>query len=535
VLPPDVWVATPVAAQALIVALAEGVAALAPLRAEVAALREEVRDLRARLGQHSSNSSRPPSSDPPGAPRRPPTPPSGRRAGGQPGHTAQQRTLAPPERVDAVVTHRPVACARCATPLPADVAPTGYVAHQVTELPVVRAVVTEHRLHRVVCPACGELTRAALPPGVARGAFGPRLQGTVALLRGGYRLSERQIVDLCGMVLDAPLCVGSVDALCRDTAAALEEPVAAVRATLPAAPVVNADETHWPHPQARRRHWLWVAVTEAATVFTLAASRGSAVIKALLGEDDAGVVGSDRYGAYGWLDESCRQPGTRLRVWAHLVRDLQALVDRGGAAERVGAAALAVVDDLFAAWHRFRGGALDRAGLLAALAPVQDALAAVVDDGLACGDPKAVTLCAALDRRWPQCRGTVDLRRRRGSRAHRGPSGRSRPSGRSAGRCCGARAPTAPSPTPATASSSASSPSSPPAASRAAPPSTPSPPPAPPRSRAFPRPHCCPLTRPTPNPAHTVPSRVSRYLGGCRQPVDTTPLRPLAPEHPFPP
>jgi transposase len=190
--------------------------------------------------------------------------------------------------------------------------------------------------------------------------------------------------------------VGSVDALCRATAAALAAPVAAVRATLPAAPVVNADETHWPRPQARRRHWLWVAVTEAATVFTLVASRGSAVIKALLGEDYAGVVGSDRYSAYGWLDDARRQ-----LCWAHLVRDLQALVDRGGAAERLGTAALALVADLFAAWHRFRGGALDRAGLLAALDPVQDALAAVVDDGLVCGDPKTVTLCAALDRRWP--------------------------------------------------------------------------------------------------------------------------------------
>jgi transposase len=139
-----------------------------------------------------------------------------------------------------------------------------------------------------------------------------------------------------------------------------------------------------------------VAVTGVATVFTLAASRSSTVIKGLLGTDYTGVVGSDRYSAYSWLDETCRQV-----CWAHLSRDLQALVDRGGVAGRVGAAALAVVDDLFAAWHRFRDGTLDRAGLLAAMRPVQEALEAVVDDGLACGDPKAVTLCRALDRLWP--------------------------------------------------------------------------------------------------------------------------------------
>jgi transposase len=283
--------------------------------------------------------------------------------------------------------------------LPADLPSAGYVAHQVTELPVVRAVVTEHRLHRVVCPACDVPIRAALPAGgegVPAGAFGPRLQAAVALARGQYHLSERQTADLFGTLLDAPLSVGSVDALCRDTATALEQPVAAVRATLPDAPAVNADETHWPHPQARRRHWLWVVVTQAATVFTLAASRGSAVIKALLGEDYTGVASTDRYSAYTWLDESCRQV-----CWAHLRRDLQALVDRGGVAQELGTAALAVADDLFREWHRFRDGTLDRAGLLVAMDPVQDALDAIVARGLTCGDAKTVTLCQALDTLWP--------------------------------------------------------------------------------------------------------------------------------------
>jgi transposase len=259
-----------------------------------------------------------------------------------------------------------------------------------------RAVVSEHRLHRLVCPACGQPTRAALPAAVPTGAFGPRLQATVAVLRGQYRLSQRQAADVCGTLLDAPLAAGSVAGLCRATAAALEGPVAVARATLPTARVVNADETHWPRPQAGRRHWLWVAVTRAATVFTLAASRGSAVIKGLLGADYRGVVGSDRYSAYAWLDETCRQV-----CWAHLKRDFAGLVDRGGASKEVGTAALALVHDLFAGWHRFRDGQLDRAALAVELQPVQDALDALLEEGLACADPKAAGLCRALDRLWP--------------------------------------------------------------------------------------------------------------------------------------
>jgi len=386
--PADVWATFPPAAQAVIVALVQ----------QVVALTAEVRDLKARLGQHSGNSSRPPSSDPPQAPRRPPAPPSGRARGAQPGHVAHQRSMLPPERVDHIVDHRPTMCAHCAAPLPVGAFVRDdrddFVPHQVTELPPLRAVVTEHRLHRVACPACGHATRGTLPPDVPAGAFGPRVQATVAVLSGGYRLSRRQVADACGTLLDVPLSVGSVDRLCQDTAMALAAPVATVQAMLPAARAANADETRW--PQAGQTQWLWVVVTRLVTVFTITASRGSPVIKGLLGEDYDGVLGSDRYAGYAWLDDAFRQV-----CWAHLKRDFQGLVDRGGGAQTVGTAALVLVHDLFAVWHQYRTGVLDRPGLQATMQPVHDAFTVLLDEGMRCADPKATTLCRSLDRLWP--------------------------------------------------------------------------------------------------------------------------------------
>jgi len=393
VLPAEVWAATPTAAQGLIVALLDVAQQVTVLVAANARLEARVRDLEARLGQNSSNSSRPPSSDPPQVPRRPPLAPTGRARGGQPGHVAHQRAPIPPERVDRIVDHRPVACGHCAVALPVAGEPD-FVAHHVTEVPPLRAVVTEHRLHRLVCVACGRGTRAPLPLGVPAGAFGPRLQATVATLSGVYHLSQRHVADVCSMVLDAPLAASSVAGLCQATAMALAEPVATLQATLPSAPVANADETRW--PQAGRTQWLWVVVTGLATVFTVATSRGSRVIKDLLGEDYRGVLGSDRYAGYAWLDVAWRQV-----CWAHLLRDLQGLVDRGGEAQAVGTAALALVHDLFTIWHRYRAGALDRAGLSAAMQPIQDAFAGVLEEGARCPDAKAAGLCHALDRLWP--------------------------------------------------------------------------------------------------------------------------------------
>ena len=393
-------------------------AVISALTQQVVALVAEVRALTACLGQDSTNSSRPPSSDSPFASRRrvtPVAPPSGRRGGGQPGHTGHFRALLPPERVDVVVNHWPSTCVGCATLLMASGAVsllaqeeataddvmrlTGagfvdYVAHQVTELPPMRAVVTEHRLHRVACLGCGATTRATLPQGVPAGAFGPRMQATVATLKGRFRLSCREIAELSDTVLEAPLSVGSVTTLCQATSDALAAPVAEAVATLPHAVVVNADETPW--KEGKARPWLWVAVTALVTVFRIASSRGSEVIKNLLGEDYQGTLGTDRYAGYAWLDVAYRQV-----CWAHLTRDFRALVDRGEPAAPLGTTALALIHQLFTAWHQFGAGTLDRAGLQATIGPIDEALAALLHAGQQHPDPQAAGLCRALLRLWP--------------------------------------------------------------------------------------------------------------------------------------
>jgi transposase len=268
------------------------------------------------------------------------------------------------------------------------------VLHQVTEVPPVRAVVTEHWLHRVRCPACGTQTRATLPPDVPAGAFGPRLQATVAVLSGRYRLSRREVVGVCTEVLGAPLAAGSVDGLCQATAAALTVPVAELEAAVRAAPVVHADETGW--RQAGQRRWLWVVVTAAATVFAVAASRGGGVIKGLLGDRFDGYVVSDRWAAYAWVGDARRQ-----LCWAHLARAFQALVDRGGKARPLGAAALMLVDALFARWHAARDDPARRAALADDLRPTQAAFRALLDAGLDNPVKEANGLCYDLLLHWP--------------------------------------------------------------------------------------------------------------------------------------
>jgi transposase len=378
-LPPDIWAATPAAAQALIVAL-----------------QARIRELEAQLGQNSSNSARPPSSDPPQAPPRPKAPSTGRKRGGQPGHPGAYRALLPLEQVDEVVVVVPEVCQHCGQPLPkATGGRQGRVwRHQVVELLPLAVRVTEYRLAARRCATCGKRTRAELPAGVPRRPFGPRLTAVVALLSGRYRLSRREVRQLLQDLWQVHLSLGAVVHQEQAQSAALAPVYEEARATAQQAAVVNMDETGW--REAKRRAWLWTVVTATLTVFRIDRTRSGAAVQALLGPEFMGVVGSDRWSAYS------RFPSERRAVChAHLKRDFQGLVDRGGEAAPIGRWGLAEIERLFALWHGFRAGEFNRKELRRRLIPLQARLGRLLRRGQENADHKAAGLCRELTKWWP--------------------------------------------------------------------------------------------------------------------------------------
>jgi transposase len=203
----EVWERTPSEAQAYIRALEARVETLTSI---VRALQEQVGTLQEQLHQTSRNSSRPPSSDPPQL--QPPRRPRGkRRRGGQPGHPGHTRTLLPVEAVDEVVVLTPEACSQCHAPLSGD-DPEPW-RHQVIEIPPITPVGTAYQWHQLVCAACGAVTRASWPRGVPSGTYGPRVQATVALYTGAYRLSKRTTQQMMDDVFGIPVSVGTISQL----------------------------------------------------------------------------------------------------------------------------------------------------------------------------------------------------------------------------------------------------------------------------------------------------------------------------------
>jgi transposase len=289
-----------------------------------------------------------------------------------------------------VLPVKPVRCQHCQHPLHGeDRQPQR---HQVTEIPPMRPVVTEYQLHQLCCPICGETTRAELPVGVPTGEFGPRVQAITALCTGAYHLSKRTTQDLMQDVFGVSMGLGTVANLEQATVQAVATPVAEARAYVQAQPAAYVDETGW--REGRARAWLWTAVTACVTIFLVRLSRSAKVAQELLGEQFWGWLVTARWRAYSWY------PTWRRQVcWAHLLRDIEAMIERGGPSQAMGEALRAQARQMFHWWHRVRDGTLAHTTFACYMWPVRRDVERLLDAGQTCGVPKTEGTCREILKR----------------------------------------------------------------------------------------------------------------------------------------
>ena len=355
------------------------------LAEEVDEQRKQIADLERQLAlrkQNSTNSSKPPSSDGlAGEPReRGRRKKSRRKVGGQPGHRGAHRPLVPITQVDEIRSILPDQCQHCGHPLPTlmdQVQTAGEPQrHQVTELPPIKARTMEYQCYRVVCPECGENTRAAVPED-ASGHFGPQLTALIAYLTVVGRMPRRVVETLLGQVLGIDLSLGSTQKCWEETSQAVAAPCQELEQQLKDEPVLNVDETGWQTNGAKR--FLWAFVAARYVVYTVAATRGSQVLTRLLGAVFRGILCSDRFSAYLMFHS-----GKAQFCWAHLKRNLLGMMGftKSSAVERFCRDALAQHARLFRLWHKFRGGQIDRCQLLLRSIPIQKRIGALAEQHL---------------------------------------------------------------------------------------------------------------------------------------------------------
>jgi len=151
---------------------------------------------------------------------------------------------------------------------------------------------------------------------------------------------------------------------------------------------VFMDET--PTKQANEKAWLWTAVTSAFAVFAVFSSRAATALPKLLGDEFKGIINCDRAKMY-WRAK-------RLQwCWAHLSRDIQALVEHhDNRVKRLGFDLKRQVGIMFSIWHRHKSGEISWETFQAQMQPVRDTVNHLLLRGRCSGNTRLKGMCKEL-------------------------------------------------------------------------------------------------------------------------------------------
>lgn len=248
--------------------------------ATIEQLQMRVQELEARLKQDSHNSHWPPSRD---TGRQTKTRSlrqrSGKKPGGQAGHAGE--TLKMVAEADAVIVHRPQACAACGRSLQdATEAAEESERRQVFDLPPLRLVVTEHRVANVSCPACQARSRGEFPAEAAQAVqYGPRVKGLGVYLHHQHLLPVARVSQVLGDLFGAAPSAGSIIHWRQAAGEQVRETVAQIVEQLRQVKVLHCDESGLYVGGARV--WVHVACTPHLSCYGVHAKRGQPGIDAL--------------------------------------------------------------------------------------------------------------------------------------------------------------------------------------------------------------------------------------------------------------
>lgn len=288
-------------------------------------LRGEVAELRRRLDQDSSNSSRPPSSDSPYGRPKPKSSgmPTGdgprRKPGKQRGAAGRNRRQVPDP--DETIPVEPASCTGCGTGL-ADAPVLRVFKRQVFEAsPPPPPRVIQFNVAERQCPCCGTVNQGKAPAWAAgRVQWGPGVSARAVLATIGHHLpyerAARVLAQLAGLAVSVGFLVNA-----RRRAADLLAPFMAwVRRLLHRAGLLHVDET-----TARAEGgltYLHVACNDAYTVMHTGGRGNDDIDAGGVLVDYTGIIVRDGYAGYQHFVDA-------VHAWcgAHSLRDLKGLHD----------------------------------------------------------------------------------------------------------------------------------------------------------------------------------------------------------------
>ncbi|MCX7120727.1 MAG: IS66 family transposase [Gammaproteobacteria bacterium] len=257
-------------------------------------------------------------------------------------------------------------------------------------MPILKLNVTEYQLQKGCCENCRSNHIAPLPKGITWGITGPRLTGFMSDLITKYGLSRREQKGFLSEHFNFNISLGTVFNKQKIVNAALLYPVSELLPIVKQSASVHSDETG--HNRDGKNQWMWGFISNTAAHFSIHASRGKKVLRAMMG-DFKNIVVSDRYAAYNIFDSSQRQ-----MCWAHLKRDFTKLSEKENKiVARIGKNLLQSESAFFKIWHEFKSEKISRDELLRQTKPIRQRIGELLEQG-SYTDPilKAARFCKNL-------------------------------------------------------------------------------------------------------------------------------------------
>jgi len=275
----------------------------------------------AHLEKDSSNSSKPPSSDITNPPDKPQAKNKKRKRGGQKGHKKHTRRKFTQEEIDKTIIHK-LSDEEVARRGLIELPQTESALQQVS-LPEKLFHVTDHHV-QLYMNKNGNVIKATLPPEVRNcGLFAPDMMALTAYFKSKCHGSYSTVLDIFVEVFGLEVSMGFLTGVCADkVSTSLAASYDEVKEHIRNAPVVGSDETGHKNP-AFKSAWTWCWQTPEAALFYNTNSRGSDVLKDILGEDFDGVIVCDYFSANKKFINDLGLTGQFC--FAHLIRDIKFL------------------------------------------------------------------------------------------------------------------------------------------------------------------------------------------------------------------
>jgi len=240
----------------------------------------------------------------------------GKRPGRKNGHEGVCRIQ--PEEVDHFKEYTLQRCPDCQTPVKEPI--KQYKRYTEDIPPIEKPEVTEHSLHGYWCPKCKKIVFAPVTDALPNAMIGLRLVVFTAWLHYLVGVSVNNIVRILSVVCRFKISAGGLTQAWKNLSILLEPIYTHIGQRISTSAVLSADETGWRLNGIT--HWLWCFTTKELCYYLITKSRGSPVLKEVLGAVFRGILICDFWGAYNKVSALAKQ-----RCFYHLFTEL-AKVDK---------------------------------------------------------------------------------------------------------------------------------------------------------------------------------------------------------------